>query len=116
MPWGFRQKAAFVFAPGPDGLAMGHFARGTHEVVPVVECPVHPFRANRIAFALRDELPRRGVTGASEALAGAGAPRARAHDARRARGGRAARRDARGPRSTRRSGAADGRSGPTGSR
>ena len=56
MPWRFRQKAAFVFGPGPDGLAMGHFARGTHEVVPVAECPVHSERANRIAFALRDAL------------------------------------------------------------
>ena len=70
MPWGFRQKAAFVFAPGPDGLAMGHFARGTHDVVPVVECPVHPERANRIAFALRDELRRGGVAAAGDALAG----------------------------------------------
>ena len=49
---------------------MGHFARGTHEVVPVVECPVHPYRANRIAFALRDELHKAGVSAAGEALAG----------------------------------------------
>jgi 23S rRNA (uracil1939-C5)-methyltransferase len=64
MPWGFRQKAAFVFGRGPEGLVMGHFARGTHDVVPVVECPVHPERANRIAFALRDALARAGVPGA----------------------------------------------------
>ncbi|MGE5127084.1 MAG: 23S rRNA (uracil(1939)-C(5))-methyltransferase RlmD [Betaproteobacteria bacterium] len=70
MPWGFRQKAAFVFAPGVDGLVMGHFARGTHEVVPVVECPVHPQRANRIAFALRDELRQAGVPAAGTGLSG----------------------------------------------
>jgi 23S rRNA (uracil1939-C5)-methyltransferase len=56
MPWRFRQKAAFVFGSGQDGLVMGHFARGTHDVVPVAECPVHANRANRIAFALRDAL------------------------------------------------------------
>src|SRR5258706_7891120 len=56
MPWGFRQKAGFVFANDAQGeLLMGHFARGTNDVVPVVECPVHAGRANRIAFALRDE-------------------------------------------------------------
>ena len=87
MPWGFRQKSAFVFAPAKDGgLAMGHFARGTHEVVPVVECPVHPERANRIAFALRDALRAAGVTAAGREPRGPGATRARAHHARRQRG------------------------------
>jgi 23S rRNA (uracil1939-C5)-methyltransferase len=64
MPWGFRQKAAFVFGRGPEGLVMGHFARGTHDVVPVEECPVHPERANRIAFALRDALAASGIPAA----------------------------------------------------
>jgi 23S rRNA (uracil1939-C5)-methyltransferase len=63
MPWAFRQKAAFVFGRGPDGgLTMGHFARGTNDVIPVSECPVHAARANRIAFALRDELVRSGLS------------------------------------------------------
>jgi 23S rRNA (uracil1939-C5)-methyltransferase len=67
MPWHFRQKAAFVFGADPDGrLVMGHFARGTHRVVPIVECPVHAARANRIAFALRDELARDGLRAAGE--------------------------------------------------
>ncbi len=61
MPWGFRQKAAFVFGPGPGGrgLAMGHFARGGPRIVAIEECPVHGERANRVAFALRDAF--RGV-------------------------------------------------------
>jgi 23S rRNA (uracil1939-C5)-methyltransferase len=71
MPWGFRQKATFVFAQEAEGaLAMGHFARGTHEVVPVVECPVHPERANRVAFALRDALRGAGVPAAGAQLTG----------------------------------------------
>jgi 23S rRNA (uracil1939-C5)-methyltransferase len=61
MPWAFRQKAAFVFGGGSGGgLTMGHFARGTNDVVPVTECPVHAGRANRVAFALFEELRRAG--------------------------------------------------------
>ena len=70
MPWGFRQKAAFVFDAGPDGLVMGHFARGTNDVVRVEECPVHGERANRIAFALCDALAAANVSGSGPALAG----------------------------------------------
>jgi 23S rRNA (uracil1939-C5)-methyltransferase len=70
MPWGFRQKSAFTFAQGPEGLVMGHYARGSHELVPVEECPVHPERANRIAFALRDELQRARITAAGPELRG----------------------------------------------
>ncbi len=61
MPWRFRQKAAFVFDDGPQGLVMGHFARGTNDVVPIEECPVHADRGNRIAFALRDALVAAGI-------------------------------------------------------
>ena len=43
---------------------MGHFARGTNDVVPVEECPVHAGRANRIAFALRDALAAAGIPAA----------------------------------------------------
>ncbi len=85
---------------GRPGAAssMGHYARGTHDVVPVVECPVHPERANRIAFALRDALAAARVDGASEDLRRAArAPRRPAHDARRARVGGDARRRARPP-------------------
>jgi len=64
MPWRFRQKAAFVFGDSPAGLVMGHFARGTNDVVPVEECPVHAERANRIAFALRDALAGAGIPAA----------------------------------------------------
>ena len=49
---------------------MGHYARGTHTVIPVQECPVHPERANRIAFALRDELRRSRIAAAGPDLRG----------------------------------------------
>jgi 23S rRNA (uracil1939-C5)-methyltransferase len=71
-PWHFRHKAAFVFGTGPRGrgLVMGHYAAGSRNVVPVTECPVHAERANRIAFALRDELVRAHVPAAGAALEG----------------------------------------------
>jgi 23S rRNA (uracil1939-C5)-methyltransferase len=49
---------------------MGHYASGGREVVPVVECPVHGARANRIAFQLRDALQRARVTAAGPQLRG----------------------------------------------
>jgi len=71
-PWRFRHKASFVFASGPRGrgLVMGHFAAGSKTVVPIDECPVHAGRANRIAFALRDELVRARITAAGPSLEG----------------------------------------------
>lgn len=72
MPWHFRHKSAFVFAPAPTGrgFVMGHFATGGREVVPVEECPVQSARANRIAFRLRDELVRARVSAAGRDLTG----------------------------------------------
>jgi 23S rRNA (uracil1939-C5)-methyltransferase len=71
-PWSFRQKVAFVFGSGPGGrgLVMGHYQRGSHRIVPVEECPVHSARGNRIAFALRDQLARAGISAAGPSLAG----------------------------------------------
>lgn len=71
MPWGFRHKSAFVFGRDAGrGLVMGHFAAASQVIVPVDECPVHSARANRIAFALRDELARARVPAAGPALDG----------------------------------------------
>lgn len=78
-PWGFRRKAAFVFAPTggaatrrrpTPGFVMGHFARGSREVVPIGECPVHAPRANRIAFALARQLTRAQISAAGPRLDG----------------------------------------------
>jgi 23S rRNA (uracil1939-C5)-methyltransferase len=72
-PWGFRHKAAFVFAPDPRsrrGLVMGHYEAGSQRVVSVNACPVHASRANRIAFAHRDRLARAGVSAAGRDLDG----------------------------------------------
>jgi len=62
----FRTKVAFVFGPEGQGrgLVMGHYARGSKQIVRVDECPVHSERGNRIAFALRDRLMRARIYGA----------------------------------------------------
>jgi 23S rRNA (uracil1939-C5)-methyltransferase len=62
----FRTKVAFVFGPEGQGrgLVMGHYARGSRQIVRIDECPVHSDRGNRIAFALRDRLIRARIYGA----------------------------------------------------
>jgi 23S rRNA (uracil1939-C5)-methyltransferase len=73
MPWRFRHKAAFVFGerPGnPRALVMGHYAAGSQRIVPVQTCPVHGQRANRLAFALRDQLVKARIPPAGTALDG----------------------------------------------
>jgi len=71
-PWRFRHKASFVFGEGPDRNTptMGHFAAQSNAVVPIVECPVHADRANRLAFALFGHLARAHVPAAGPALRG----------------------------------------------
>jgi 23S rRNA (uracil1939-C5)-methyltransferase len=71
-PRGFREKVAFTFGAGPGGrgLIMGHYARNSKDIVPVVECPVHNERGNRIAFTLRDLLARAGIEAAGASRRG----------------------------------------------
>jgi 23S rRNA (uracil1939-C5)-methyltransferase len=73
MPWRFRHKAAFVFGEdprNPRALVMGHYAAGSQRLVPVETCPVHAERANRLAFALRDQLVKARVPAAGTGLEG----------------------------------------------
>ncbi len=62
----FRTKVAFVFGPEGQGrgLVMGHYARGSKQIIRINECPVHSDRGNRVAFALRDRLLRARIYGA----------------------------------------------------
>lgn len=75
-PWGYRRKVHFVFANDAGAraraagahrrthLVMGHYARGSRDVIPVRECPVHDERGNRIAFDFYDAFHRAGVQAA----------------------------------------------------
>ncbi len=70
-PWHFRHKASFVFGMSKSGeLAIGHYAARSNNIVPIVECPVHTDRANRIAFALREHLARARIPAAGGDLRG----------------------------------------------
>ena len=71
-PWAFRHKAAFVFGEAADhrGSTIGHYAAHSRRVVPIVECPVHADRANRLAFALHGHLTRARVSAAGPTLRG----------------------------------------------
>lgn len=62
-PWGFRAKVHFVVGPAPGGrgVVLGHYRRGTQDLLPVEECPVHDPEGNRLAFAAREALSRRRV-------------------------------------------------------
>lgn len=62
VPRHFRQKAAFTFVEDERGrLQIGHYARGTHTVVPVGECLVHSERANAVAFAVKDAMAQKRI-------------------------------------------------------
>ena len=69
-PWRFRHKASFVFGDDRGRLAIGHYAAGSNALVPIVECPVHTDRANRIAFALHEHLARARIPAAGRDLRG----------------------------------------------
>jgi 23S rRNA (uracil1939-C5)-methyltransferase len=69
-PWHFRQKAAFVFGERDGVLLIGHYAARSNRIVPIVECPVHSDRANRIAFSLHQQLARAGISAAGPDLRG----------------------------------------------
>ncbi len=69
MPWGFRRKVHFVFAQHGASIVMGHYRRGSREVLPVEECPVHVDRANALAFTVRDALQRAHVPAGPEGIA-----------------------------------------------
>ena len=69
-PWRFRHKASFVFGDDRGQLTIGHYAARSNTVVPIVECPVHTDAANRIAFALHQQLARARIPAAGKDLRG----------------------------------------------
>jgi len=63
-PWGYRNKVHFVFGSQGPTLTMGHYARGSRRIIPVVECPVHDERGNVFAFRARDVFTAAGLLAA----------------------------------------------------
>jgi len=69
-PWGYRNKVHFVFGNHRSTLTMGHYARGSRRVIPVVECPVHDERGNAFAFAARDTFAAANLQATAEGRRG----------------------------------------------
>src|SRR5439155_26335982 len=63
-PWRYRNKVHFVFGSRGSTLAMGHYARGSRRVIPIVECPSQDKRGNAFAFATRDAFTAAGLQAA----------------------------------------------------
>ena len=61
-PWAYRNKAQYPVATDEDGRpVVGFFRRGTHQVVPALDCKVqHPTNV-RIAAATRDVVEELGL-------------------------------------------------------
>jgi 23S rRNA (uracil1939-C5)-methyltransferase len=68
-PWGFRDKVHYTVGPGPT---LGHYRRGTQELLPIEECPVHAPEGDRLARAAGAALARRRVPGTDERSTRAG--------------------------------------------
>ena len=84
---GTRRPSCSASPPIADAHHRPLRRRAPRAVVPIVECPVHAERANRIAFALHAHLARKRIPAAGPALARRAAASHCAHHARRARGG-----------------------------
>lgn len=58
---GYRNKAIYNAAPGPEGPQIGFYRPGTHQVVPLERCLLQPELSDRCARAVRDWMRLRGV-------------------------------------------------------
>lgn len=65
---GYRHKIQIPFQAGPDGLRAGFFAKQSHDVVPIDDCPIQPPLGNRIFRAVRELAAEYGYSGYDEAV------------------------------------------------
>lgn len=63
---GYRHKIQIPFQASPEGLRAGFYAKQTHDVVPVEECPIQPAAGNRIFRAVRELAAEFGYSGYDE--------------------------------------------------
>ncbi len=64
---GYRHKIQIPFQDNGQGLVTGFYARQTHRVVPIEECPVQPGLGNRLFRAVRELAQAHGLRGYDEA-------------------------------------------------
>lgn len=59
--FGYRNQAKLVARRGRDGVRLGMYRPGTHQVVDIPNCPIHDAMINRVLGAVRTELERFAV-------------------------------------------------------
>lgn len=66
-PWHYRNKTQYPVGSTGDGMAIGFFKRGTHDLLDVPTCLLHPAEFDRLREAIRAILVAAGETGYNEA-------------------------------------------------
>ena len=66
-PWHYRNKTQYPVGSTGNGMAIGFFKRGTHDLLDVPACLLHPVEFDRLREAIRDILVAAGETGYNEA-------------------------------------------------
>jgi 23S rRNA (uracil1939-C5)-methyltransferase len=66
-PWHYRNKTQYPVGSTGNGMAIGFFKRGTHDLLDVPTCLLHPVEFDRLREAIRDILVAAGETGYNEA-------------------------------------------------
>jgi len=66
-PWHYRNKTQYPVGSTSNGMAIGFFKRGTHDLLDVPACLLHPVEFDRLREAIRAILVAAGETGYNEA-------------------------------------------------
>lgn len=66
-PWHYRNKTQYPVGTTGDGMAIGFYKRGTHDLLDVPECLLHPVEFDRLREAMRAVFATTGETGYDEA-------------------------------------------------
>ncbi len=66
-PWHYRNKTQYPVSSTGNGMTIGFFKRGTHDLLDVPACLLHPEEFDRLREAIRAILVTAGETGYDEA-------------------------------------------------
>jgi len=66
-PWHYRNKTQYPVGKAGNGLTIGFYKRGTHDLLDVPVCLLHPETFDRLRETIREALVSAGETGYDEA-------------------------------------------------
>ncbi len=66
-PWHYRNKTQYPVGATGDGMAVGFYKRGTHDLLDVPVCLLHPVEFDRLRETMRGIFAAAGETGYDEA-------------------------------------------------